>query len=631
MDENHPDYFIDNDYENPLAGDLEADGPPSFNGATNTYTQTYDNGQVIVTYQNEGGPYRIRWYDQDENGDNYLALDINYDADDYTYDVYRYPYDYFDHVEDDFTLQAIDHYEDLAYLGIEPDEIDILDHQVQYIWYDEDGGYAQITRVDRATGEINYQYGPLFITVDQNGNQSYTGTPDPNWAPPGEQEPPPPVDENHPDYFIDNDYENPLAGDLEADGPPSFNGATNTYTQTYDNGQVIVTYQNEGGPYRIQWFDQDAQGGNYVALDLTYNANNYTYDVHYYPYDYFDHVEDDFTLQAIDHYEDLAYLGIEPDEVDILGHQVQYIWYSEDGGYDQITRVDRATGEVTYQYGGLFISVDQNGNQSYAGTPDPNWAPPGEEAPPPPPEDEWDAQHVYDLLPDNLPNEFEGGFVNPEYGGGYQYHHSEEYGQSPVHFFNSNGQTIAVVENPNTTISVYWYDRPVEQFGPLDLNDMEAHAFISSNGSYNMTYYEDGQEVEAPSAFVAEEEEQTELIGEFQPEEAASDGAEEAAEAVAEGAEAEELEFIADVEVAGAEAVEETPLEFNGPEVAEEEAQPEEGEAEAEAEEIVEAVEIAQPELVETEPDEIASLITEGVEPLDDEELDDDDDDGSGL
>ena len=308
MDENHPEYFFDNDYPNPFGDeDLDPDGPPSFNGATGTYTQTYDNGQIIVTYQDEDGPYRIRWYDQDEDGDNYLALDLNYDADDYTYDVYRYPIDYFDHVEDDFTLQAIDHYEDLAYLGIPPDDVDILDHQVQYIWYDEDGGYAQITRVDRATGEINYQYGPLFITVDQDGNQSYTGTPDPNWAPPEGYEPPP-IDENHEPYFFE-DYLNPLYGNLEADGPPSFNGATGTYTETYGNGQIVVTYQNEGGPYRIRWYDQDEDGDNYLALDINYDADDYTYDVYRYPYDYFDHVEDDFTLQAIDHYEDLAYLG----------------------------------------------------------------------------------------------------------------------------------------------------------------------------------------------------------------------------------------------------------------------------------------------------------------------------------
>ena len=368
VEEEHPEYFFDDDYPNPFYGDLEPDGPPSFNGATGTYTQTYDNGQIIVTYQNEGGPYRIRWYDEDADGDNYLALDINYDAYNYTYDVYYYPYDYFNHVEDDFTIPEVDHYVDYAYLGIEPDEVDILGHQVQYIWYDEQGNISQLTRVDRATGEVSYQYGPLTIYVDANGNQTYAGTPDPNWAPPEGYEPPPPVDENHEPYFFE-DYPNPLYGDLEADGPPSFNGATGTYTQTYDNGQVIVTYQDEDGPYRIRWYDQDEDGDNYLALDLNYDAENYEYDVYRYPIDYFDHVEDDFTLQAIDHYEDLAYLGIPPDDVDILDHQVQYIWYDEDGGYAQITRVDRATGEINYQYGPLFITVDQDGNQSYTGTP----------------------------------------------------------------------------------------------------------------------------------------------------------------------------------------------------------------------------------------------------------------------
>ncbi len=268
----HTPYFYD-DYPNPFYGDLEADGDPTF--ANGVYTQTYNDGQVVVTWFNEGGPYRIRYYSEDGAG-GYLELDITYDAYNYGYETSVYPYDYYDHIEDDFELPAIDHYVDYAYLGVPYDNMEISNTEVEYYWYDDDGDLVQKTTVDRVTGQITYEYDDLYIYVDQYGNETYSGNPDPNWMPPEGYEPP--AGDLYPPYgmppyleFGDHQYIDPENDGYQLIFPAEPDDETTQWQFRGPNGELVIVTKVDDYTYQYAYQpDPNATPGDWeMVMNVT--------------------------------------------------------------------------------------------------------------------------------------------------------------------------------------------------------------------------------------------------------------------------------------------------------------------------------------------------------------------------
>ncbi|MEZ4569462.1 MAG: hypothetical protein R2849_03890 [Thermomicrobiales bacterium] len=308
---------------------------------------------------------------------------------------------------------------------------------------------------------------------------------------PGYEEPEPPYEDGHPPYFYE-DYPNPLYGDLEPDGDPVY--ANGGYQQTYNDGQVVVTWNQEGGPYEIRYYSEENAGG-YLQLHLTYDAYDYGYQTSVYPYDYYDHVEDGFDLQQIDHYVDYAYLGVPYDNMEISNTEVEYYWYDNDGDLVQKTTVNRVTGEVTYQYDDLYIHVDQYGNETYDGNPDPNWMAPegygqGEDLYPPygmPPYLVFGEGYVY-----------EEQYADPEAAGYTLISATPEDDPAQWQYLGPNGERIIVNQLDDNTYQYAYQNDPNAQPGVwemvINVNVDEYGNYVSDDavdGTYYDEWYDD--------------------------------------------------------------------------------------------------------------------------------------------
>ena len=615
--EGHPPFFFD-DFANPFydAGGLEPDGDPIF--ANGIYQQTYNNGEVVMTWAQEAGPYQIRYYSEDNAG-GYLQLHVTYDPYNYAYETQVYPYDYFDHIEEDFELAPIDHYADLAYLGVPYDNMEIENGEVSYYWYDDDGDLLQKTTVNRVTGEVIYQYDELYIHVDRYGNEYYEGFPDPNWEPPagygevGDLYPPygmPPYLVFGEGYQYEMQYADPEAAGYElisatpADDPDQWqfigpNGErvivskTDEYNYqfvyqsdpnappgqwemvmdvTTDQYGNYVSYEAVGGEYYDEYIQVAVEEGDYNPAWAEYYNPDYADFAH--PYSLYGEPDEPFDGQApntyvfgrgramivrnedgsetitwyseggyqngyveykatvsyeggqwvtesdalpmdlipvygilpvngtpiYDPYNDEAPWG-EPSEVIIQEDRVIAFWETDDGQIrSEWYRDGSHFREVTYP-DGLVISW---GNEGWEYVVPDGWVAPeydGVDAVAP---DNYDAQYVYDLLPDNLPQSFEGGYVNPEHGQEYQYYGSESYGGVTFHLFNhTGGESIVVRENPDGTSTIFWHDQPAGELAPPYTEGANASAMVYQNGQYSFDEYADIG-VSAVEQFVAD-------------------------------------------------------------------------------------------------------------------------------
>ncbi len=384
----------------------------------------------------------------------------------------------------------------------------VQDDDGHYVKYYEDGTYFEVDQYgEQLPPNGSYGYLGQLLYVDDDGNAYFRGGEEGSYnyfmvdhdggmeyvqyeEIPGYEDLDPPTD-GHIPYFFDV-YPNVVVQIQEPDGEPIF--ANGTYQQTYNDGQIVVTWSQEGGPYHVRYYSEENAGG-YLQLDVTYDVDTYSYETHVYPYDYFDHIEEDFELQPIDHYVDYAYLGVPYDNMEISNNEVEYYWYDEDGDLVQKTTVDRVTGEVTYQYDDLYIHVDQNGYETYDGNPDPNWMPP--EGYEPPADDLYPPYGMPPYLVFGEGYDYEMQYLDPDEAGYELLSATPADDPTQWQYIGPNGERVIVSQLDEYTYQYVWQTDPNAPPGQWEMvmnvtTDQYGNyvSYEAVDGEYYDEYYE---------------------------------------------------------------------------------------------------------------------------------------------